>query len=196
MGLSGELPISCYLPLIVTVVCCNSNGVQSTNCSAPVTPVVVTLRNHRNLMVVPASYTQQAMSLPVKCVSESFVPLDDERAKCEKGKWVLPNTTCVRAWLYKQTYTYKLLSHTNTTCVPLIYRERKVTNTIMTICGAVGGVLAATFILVKVICYLWSRGKGQRKSPKVDYNMEMTSNGGLPTVSRDVSSGLDRRSAH
>ncbi|XP_046343633.2 uncharacterized protein LOC124124494 isoform X3 [Haliotis rufescens] len=174
MGLSGELPISCYLPLIVAVVCCTSNGVQSTHCPRPVTPIVVTKLTQRNLMMDPASYTQLSMSLPVKCVSEAFVPLDDEGAKCENGQWVLPNTKCV----------------------PLIYRERKVTNTIMTICAAVGGVLAATFIIVKVICYRRSRGKGQRKSRKADDNMEMTSNGGVPTVSRGVTLGIDRRSAH
>ncbi|XP_048251050.1 uncharacterized protein LOC124124494 isoform X1 [Haliotis rufescens] len=299
MGLSGELPISCYLPLIVAVVCCTSNGVQSTHCPRPVTPIVVTKLTQRNLMMDPASYTQLSMSLPVKCVSEAFVPLDDEGAKCENGQWVLPNTKCVRTWLYRQTYThycltpnttcvrtwlYRLHTHTtvsiqydvcpyvalladihtllsqsnttcvrtwlykqthtnycltpnttcvrtwlyrqthtnycltpnttcvrtwlykqtythycltpNTTCVPLIYRERKVTNTIMTICAAVGGVLAATFIIVKVICYRRSRGKGQRKSRKADDNMEMTSNGGVPTVSRGVTLGIDRRSAH
>ncbi|XP_046343631.2 uncharacterized protein LOC124124494 isoform X2 [Haliotis rufescens] len=195
MGLSGELPISCYLPLIVAVVCCTSNGVQSTHCPRPVTPIVVTKLTQRNLMMDPASYTQLSMSLPVKCVSEAFVPLDDEGAKCENGQWVLPNTKCVRTWLYRQTYTDYCLTP-NTTCVPLIYRERKVTNTIMTICAAVGGVLAATFIIVKVICYRRSRGKGQRKSRKADDNMEMTSNGGVPTVSRGVTLGIDRRSAH
>ncbi|XP_046554986.1 uncharacterized protein LOC124264289 [Haliotis rubra] len=175
MGLPGDFPVWSYLSLTVVALCCvrNAGGVLSTQCPPPKALLVVTKGNERNLTIDSTSYTATAVSLPVKCVSEAFIPQDDVKATCKNGIWKLPKTKCV----------------------PLIYRERKVTNTIMAITGAVGGVLAAAFIIVKVICYRRSSGKGQRGSVRHD-DIEMTSDGRVSTMSRNLPVQTDRQSAH
>ncbi|XP_067660040.1 uncharacterized protein [Haliotis asinina] len=176
MEFCGDLPVWNYLTLTVVVLCCVSNASVVPNCPLPTPPVVVTKDNEHDLMIDSASYTSDTTSLPVKCVSEVFIPQDDMMAKCQNGTWKLPNTKCV----------------------PLITRERKVTNIIMAIVGAVGGVLAAAFIIVKIICYrrrLDKRLREQRWS-KIGDDIEMTSDGRFPPESRNMPLQTARQSAH